>query len=274
MSRMAGRFARVEPRRRARAVGARAAVGPAAQELLDASPSRPGRPPRTACSTCWAGPAWDADAVRDDLRDYVVEHLRRPGRGAGRRRDRGPEEGHAHRRGPAPVHRHRRADRERPGRRLPGLRRPARARGCSTGSCTSRRSWTADPDRCRGRGRSTRTPPSPPSRQLAARDDRPVPGRRRTGRPGSPATRSTAATRSCGPHLEERGIGYVLAVGLLAPKSPPARGSSVRIDPGREGCPSGPGRSSPLGPGPRATASTTGPVIDLAERPPRAAASC
>ncbi|PYC87578.1 IS701 family transposase [Streptomyces tateyamensis] len=74
MGRIAGRFTRVEPRRRIRSL----VLG----LLADL--------PRKNCWTIaeWAGEAtpdgmqhllnrakWDADAVRDDLRDYVVEHL-------------------------------------------------------------------------------------------------------------------------------------------------------------------------------------------------------
>ncbi|MET7460616.1 transposase [Nonomuraea sp. NPDC005501] len=74
MDRIAGRFTRVSPRRRIR----RLLLG-----LLSDLP-------RKNCWTIaeWAGEAtpdgmqhllnrakWDADAVRDDLRDYVVEHL-------------------------------------------------------------------------------------------------------------------------------------------------------------------------------------------------------
>jgi SRSO17 transposase len=74
MNRIAGRFARVEPRRRVR----RLVLG-----LLSDLP-------RKNCWTIaeWVGEAtpdamhhllsrakWDADAVRDDVRDYVVEHL-------------------------------------------------------------------------------------------------------------------------------------------------------------------------------------------------------
>jgi SRSO17 transposase len=74
MSRIAGRFARVEPRRRAR------------QLMLGLLSDLP----RKNCWTIaeWAGEStpdgmqhllgrakWDADQVRDDLRDYVVEHL-------------------------------------------------------------------------------------------------------------------------------------------------------------------------------------------------------
>ncbi len=75
MDRIAGRFARVEPRRRA----GRLVLG----LLADL--------PRKNCWTIaeWAGDAtphglqhllsrasWDADTVRDDVRDYVAEHLR------------------------------------------------------------------------------------------------------------------------------------------------------------------------------------------------------
>lgn len=77
LSRIAGRFARVEPRRRAR----RLILG-----LLSDLP-------RKNCWTIaeWVGEAsphgmqhllcrasWDADAVRDDIREYVVEHLHDP----------------------------------------------------------------------------------------------------------------------------------------------------------------------------------------------------
>lgn len=74
MSRIAGRFARVEPRRRVRDL----VLG-----LLSDLP-------RKNCWSIaeWAGEAtpdgmqhllgrarWDADAVRDDVREYVLEHL-------------------------------------------------------------------------------------------------------------------------------------------------------------------------------------------------------
>lgn len=74
MARIAGRFARVEPRRRVRDL-----VLGLLSEL-----------PRKNCRTIaeWAGqaspdgmqhllgrPKWDADTVRDDVREYVLEHL-------------------------------------------------------------------------------------------------------------------------------------------------------------------------------------------------------
>lgn len=78
MSRIAGRFARVEPRRRVRDL----VLG-----LLSDLP-------RKNCWSIaeWAGEAtpdgmqhllgrarWDADAVRDDVREFVLEHLRDEG---------------------------------------------------------------------------------------------------------------------------------------------------------------------------------------------------
>src|SRR5262249_22532886 len=74
MGRIAGRFARVEPRRRARAFvlgllsGLRRkkwwAVG---EQSRDGSPD--------GLQHLLAAARWDADAVRDDVRAYVVKHL-------------------------------------------------------------------------------------------------------------------------------------------------------------------------------------------------------
>ena len=69
---------------------------------------------------------WDADAVRDDLRAYVVEHLGDPGGGAGPGRDRLSQEGRQVGRRAAAVQRHGGADRELPDRRVPGLCQPLR----------------------------------------------------------------------------------------------------------------------------------------------------
>src|SRR5690606_40638095 len=38
----------------------------------------PGIPLLTAFSTCWGRARWDLDAVRDDLQQYVLEHLAHP----------------------------------------------------------------------------------------------------------------------------------------------------------------------------------------------------
>jgi len=74
MGRIGGRFARVEPRRRARAfvLGLLADLPrkncwSVAEHAGDASPD--------GMQHLLAGARWDADGVRDDLRDYVAAHL-------------------------------------------------------------------------------------------------------------------------------------------------------------------------------------------------------
>jgi SRSO17 transposase len=78
MGRIAGRFPRVEPRRRARAfvLGLlsdlrRKNCWTLAELAGDATPD--------GMQHLLAGARWDAGAVRDDLRDYVVDHLGDPG---------------------------------------------------------------------------------------------------------------------------------------------------------------------------------------------------
>jgi SRSO17 transposase len=78
MGRVAGRFARVEPRRRARAFVLGLLPGlrrkncwTLAEQAGDATPD--------GMQHLLAGAVQDADAVRDDLRSYVVEHLCDPG---------------------------------------------------------------------------------------------------------------------------------------------------------------------------------------------------
>ena len=77
MGRVAGRFARVEPRRRARAFMLGLLSGlrrkncwTIAEHAGDATPD--------GMQHLLAGACWDAAAVRDDLRGYVVEHLGDP----------------------------------------------------------------------------------------------------------------------------------------------------------------------------------------------------
>jgi SRSO17 transposase len=74
MGRIAGRFARVEPRRRARAFVLGLLSGlrrkncwTIAEQAGDATPD--------GMQHLLGGARWDADAVRDDVRAYVVEHL-------------------------------------------------------------------------------------------------------------------------------------------------------------------------------------------------------
>jgi len=77
MSRIAGRFGRVEPRRRARAfvLGLlsdlrRKNCWTLAEHAGDATPD--------GMQHLLAGARWDADAVRNDLREYVLKHLGDP----------------------------------------------------------------------------------------------------------------------------------------------------------------------------------------------------
>jgi SRSO17 transposase len=74
MGRIAGRFARVEPRRRARAFVLGLLSGlrrkncwTIAEQAGDATPD--------GMQHLLAAARWDADAVRDDLRGYVIDHL-------------------------------------------------------------------------------------------------------------------------------------------------------------------------------------------------------
>src|SRR3984957_938252 len=77
MGRIAGRFARVEPRRRGRAfvLGLLADLPrkncwTIAEHAGDATPD--------GMQHLLAGARWDADSVRDDLRGYVIDHLGAP----------------------------------------------------------------------------------------------------------------------------------------------------------------------------------------------------
>src|ERR687893_1536906 len=78
VERIAPRFGRVEPRRRARAY-LRGLLAPVERkngwQLAEAA----GDPTPDGVQDFLARMRWDADAVRDDLRAYVVEHLGDPG---------------------------------------------------------------------------------------------------------------------------------------------------------------------------------------------------
>jgi SRSO17 transposase len=77
LGRIAGRFARIEPRRRARAF---------VQGLLADLPRKncwtiaehAGDPSPDGMQHLLSQAIWDADAVRDDVRDYVIDHLGDP----------------------------------------------------------------------------------------------------------------------------------------------------------------------------------------------------
>ena len=76
--RLRPRFARAEMRVRAAATCPACWAESNAQERLATGRARWGSAARTGCSACCAPARWDADAVRDDLRAYVVEHLGDP----------------------------------------------------------------------------------------------------------------------------------------------------------------------------------------------------
>ena len=94
--------------------------------------------------------SWDADAVRDDLRDYVIDAFGDPGAilvvdetGDVKKGDHG--------RGAAPVQRHRRPDRELPSRGVSDLRR-TRGHALIDRALYLPQSWTEDPERCADAG--------------------------------------------------------------------------------------------------------------------------
>ena len=267
MGRIAGRFARVEPRRRVRKL----VLG-----LLSDLP-------RKNCWTIaeWAGEAtpdgmqhllgrakWDADAVRDDVRGYVADNLYddqavlvvdetgdvKKGTGTvGVQRQYTGTAGrienaqvavylvYAGRRGHAAV-----------GREL-----------------YVPRSWTSDPARClaAGLGKETSfaTKPELAARMVTRFLDA---GHQAAWVTGDEVYGGNPTLRAA---LEERGTGYVLAV-ACAHEVMTGTGK-FRAMPWPRGCRSGPGRSCPQGPGRRATASTTGPS-STSLTPPPGTASC
>jgi SRSO17 transposase len=77
-ARVAGRFFRAEPRRRARAY-VRGLLAPLAGKNGWTLAEVAGDPTPDGMQRLLNAANWDADGVRDDLRGYVVEHLGEPG---------------------------------------------------------------------------------------------------------------------------------------------------------------------------------------------------
>ena len=209
MGRLGPRFGRVEPRRRALAY-LRGLLAPVERkngwQLAEAAGDRT----PDGMQDFLGRMRWDADAVRDDLRAYVVEHLGDPGAVLVLDETGFVKKGDEVGRRAAAVQRHRGPRRELPDRRLPGLRQPPRPgadrpRALPAGGLGGRR---GPPRRGRRAGEGS---PSPPSRSSA--------GRCWSGRwtracraLGWRATASTAPTAPCGARIEARGgRGYVLA---------------------------------------------------------------
>ena len=76
-ARVATRFGRAEPRRRVRAYVA-GLLGPVERKNGWQVAEQAGEATPTGMQRLLAGAKWDADAVRDDLRAYVVEQLGDP----------------------------------------------------------------------------------------------------------------------------------------------------------------------------------------------------
>jgi SRSO17 transposase len=74
LDRMAGRFARVETRRRTRGF-LLGLLSDLRGRTAGVSPSALATGIRTACNTCWGRASWDTDRVRNDPRDYVTGQL-------------------------------------------------------------------------------------------------------------------------------------------------------------------------------------------------------
>ncbi len=252
MGRIAGRLARVEARRRA----GRLVLG-----LLSDLP-------RKNCWTIaeWAGEAtphgmqhllcrasWDADAVRDDVRDYVVEQLH----------DERPvlvvDETGDLKRGTHTVGVQRQytgaAGRiENSQVAIYLVYAGARGHAAVDRELYIPRSWTCEPDRCRAAGlpedTAFATKPELASRMIGRFLDA---GHRVDWVTGDEVYGGNPRLRTA---LEERGIGFVLAVAPRRTSSPVRAGFGPTRWPRR--CPTGPGRSCRPGPAPKGTAFTTG----------------
>jgi SRSO17 transposase len=74
LDRIAGRFARVEPRRRASAF-VRGLLADLPRKNCWTISEHAGDPSPDGMQHLLSQAVWDADAVRDDVRDYVIDHL-------------------------------------------------------------------------------------------------------------------------------------------------------------------------------------------------------
>src|SRR5215211_968650 len=199
-------------------VRARAAFRPAPQELLDHRRARRGRHPGWDAASLGPGSVGRRRRARRRAR-LAGRAPGRPSGGTGHRRDWGPQEGQPNRRGAASVHRHRRQGRQRPGRRLPGLRHRGRARGIDR-ELYLPQGWIDDPARCRAAG-------VPDQRRFATKPELARVMLKRALDAGVPAGWVTAdevygnspALRGW---LEGRQLPYVLAVKATEPLSPPS----------------------------------------------------
>ena len=251
LGRVAGRFGRVAPRRRARAFVYGLLADLAGKNCWTIA-EHPGTEALMGCSTCWGGRC--GTTTGSAMTSAPTWSSTWPTRGgAGHRRDRRPQEGHPVGGSAAPEHRHRRPGRERPGRLVPAVRRRCRARHDRPGAVCAR-GWIRDPDRCRAAGILTQvgfaTKPALATQMLAAPW---TPGCRS---PGSPATRSTAPTQGGGPSWSAEGSARCWRWPATTRWSPPA--TATAPTPCSGGCRRGPGSACRPARAPRATVCTTG----------------
>jgi SRSO17 transposase len=146
-ARIARRFVRAEPRRRALAY-LRGVLGNVGRKNGWQLAEHAGERTPDGMQRLLATADWDPDQVRDDLRAYVVEHLGDAGGVLVVDETGFLKKGSTLGRGPAPVLGHGRQGRQLPARRLPGLcQRQGRAMIDRELYLPER--WTDDPERCR-----------------------------------------------------------------------------------------------------------------------------
>ena len=124
IDRIAPRFTRYEPLRHAAELMAGMVAGLDRKNCWTIAEHRGGATP-DGLQHLLSRAKWDAEEVRDDVRDYVIDAFGDP-RAILILDETGDVKKGVHSvGGPAPVHRHRRADRERPSRGVSDLCRPA-----------------------------------------------------------------------------------------------------------------------------------------------------
>ena len=186
----------------------RPAFGPCHARTAGRSPSTPGIPARTGCSTCLPGRCGTRTRSATTCAPARSSTWARTARcwwwtkpGTSRRAPR-PW-------GAAPVHRHRRPGGERPGRGLPGVRHRRRARAGRPGAVPARL-WTRDPERLRAAGIPDRvgfaTKPELAAGMITRAQDAGVPARWAAG------DEVYGANPGLRTKLEACRVGYVLAV--------------------------------------------------------------
>jgi DDE superfamily endonuclease/Transposase IS116/IS110/IS902 family len=153
---------------------------------------------------------WDHDAVRDDLRGYVIDHLGDEHAVLVVDETARPEEGHPDGGSATAVHRHRRPDRERAGGCVPDLYASAAGHAFIDRALYLPRSWTDDPDRCAQAGVPDRTPfatkPALAAQMIARAVDAGAPA---SWVAGDEVYGNDPQLRAM---LHQRNVGYVLAV--------------------------------------------------------------